>query len=798
MKRILEIFAWTTLAASAAASAQEPVVRIGVVIDGPWERNVEIERIIQRELTELMQGEFEFRFPDEARIVGDWSVDTVETSLARLLGDPEVHVVLAMGVIASDRATRLRDIPKPLIAPFIIDAAIQGTPREGRGSGVRNLSYLSSSITLRRDLEAFRQLRPFERLVLLHGPALNEIPGVRSRLEEVVSEFDIELTLVEIRGRADEALSRIPEDAEAVYVNALLQLLDGELEKLAEGLVARRLPSFSRLGRSEVERGLLMSLTEDVFDRRARRVALNVQRALLGEDPATFGVDFVMREELVINMATARRINVFPSFALETVAELIQEEPKDRGRRLNLLQVAAEAVLLNRDLAAFDRRVAAGAQNIPIAKSSLLPQLSLGVAGQAIDADRASATGIAQYLLAPSLTLTQLIYSDPAWANKTIQEDLQEALERDRDGLRLDIVQAATTTYLDVMRTLTSERIQKDNLALARSNLELSKVRESIGASGRAEVYRWEAQLAADQAGVIRAATNRNLAEIALNRLLHRPLEEPFAPEEVGVDDPTFMYVRAQFYPYISSRQYFRDTRNALTAIALEESPELMALDAAIRAERRGATAADRAFYIPDVFFQANIEQQFRAGAGGLGAFQALSELFPDVDLTAPNNTNWSLGVDFSLPLFTSGQRPAIRRQSIEGLSQLRFQREAIRERIEQRVRSALHETGASYAGIELARDSAEASERNLDLVTDAYSQGAVSIIDLLDAQNAAVRTREAAANAVYDFLIDLLEVERALGKFYFLASPVEIEVLFERVDRFFLDRGKMPPSRLR
>ena len=798
MKRILEIFAWTTLAASAAASAQEPVVRIGVVIDGPWERNVEIERIIQRELTELMQGEFEFRFPDEARIVGDWSVDTVETSLARLLGDPEVHVVLAMGVIASDRATRLRDIPKPLIAPFIIDAAIQGTPREGRGSGVRNLSYLSSSITLRRDLEAFRQLRPFERLVLLHGPALNEIPGVRSRLEEVVSEFDIELTLVEIRGRADEALSRIPEDAEAVYVNALLQLLDGELEKLAEGLVARRLPSFSRLGRSEVERGLLMSLTEDVFDRRARRVALNVQRALLGEDPATFGVDFVMREELVINMATARRINVFPSFALETVAELIQEEPKDRGRRLNLLQVAAEAVLLNRDLAAFDRRVAAGAQNIPIAKSSLLPQLSLGVAGQAIDADRASATGIAQYLLAPSLTLTQLIYSDPAWANKTIQEDLQEALERDRDGLRLDIVQAATTTYLDVMRTLTSERIQKDNLALTRSNLELSKVRESIGASGRAEVYRWEAQLAADQAGVIRAATNRNLAEIALNRLLHRPLEEPFAPEEVGVDDPTFMYVRAQFYPYISSRQYFRDTRNALTAIALEESPELMALDAAIRAERRGATAADRAFYIPDVFFQANIEQQFRAGAGGLGAFQALSELFPDVDLTAPNNTNWSLGVDFSLPLFTSGQRPAIRRQSIEGLSQLRFQREAIRERIEQRVRSALHETGASYAGIELARDSAEASERNLDLVTDAYSQGAVSIIDLLDAQNAAVRTREAAANAVYDFLIDLLEVERALGKFYFLASPVEIEVLFERVDRFFLDRGKMPPSRLR
>ena len=238
-------------------------------------------------------------------------------------------------------------------------------------------------------------------------------------------------------------------------------------------------------------------------------------------------------------MATARRINVFPSFALETVAELIQEEREERGRRLSVSQVAEEAEALNRDLTAADREVAAGAQNIPIAKSNLLPQLSLGVAGQAIDADRAVASGQAQYLLAPGLTLTQLIYSDPAWANKTIQEDVQQALEHDRDGLRLDIVQRATTTYLDVMRALTSERIQRDNLGLTRSNLELSKVREAIGASGRAEVYRWEAQLAADQAGVIRASANRNVAEIALNRFLHRPLEEPFAPEEVGVDDPT-------------------------------------------------------------------------------------------------------------------------------------------------------------------------------------------------------------------------------------------------------------------
>ncbi len=517
--------------------------------------------------------------------------DAVDLALERALADPAIDLVLAMGVIASDRAVRLHDIPKPVIAPFIIDAEIQGTPRDDRSSGVTNLNYLSSSITLRRDLEVFQRLRPFEKLVMLHGPALNDIPGVRERLREVVSDFDVELTLVEIRKRADEALPRIPPDAEAVYVNALVQLVEGELEKLATGLIERRLPSFSRLGRAEVERGLLMSLTEDVFDRRARRVALNVQRALLGEDPATFPVDFVMREELVINMSTARAINVFPSFALETVAQLIQDERPEEGRRLNLVLVADEALAANRDLVAFNAEVLAGAENIPIAKSRLLPQLDLVATGAVIDGDRAEATGQPEYLFGPGLTLTQLIYSDPAWANKAIQEDLQRALELDRDSFRLDIIQQSTTTYLDVMRALTSERIQKDNLSLTRSNLELARVRESIGASGRAEVYRWEAQLPADQGAVIRAAANRNLAEIELNRLLHRPLEEPFTTQEIGVEDRTFMYMRAQFYPYISSREYFGKTRDALVLIALEQSPEA---GRSTRPSRRSEEASNR------------------------------------------------------------------------------------------------------------------------------------------------------------------------------------------------------------
>jgi outer membrane protein TolC len=148
------------------------------------------------------------------------------------------------------------------------------------------------------------------------------------------------------------------------------------------------------------------------------------------------------------------------------------------------------------------------------------------------------------------------------------------------------------------------------------------------------------------------------------------------------------------------------------------------------------------------------------------------------------------------LPLFTSGRRPAVRNQNLEELSRLRFERASTAERIEQRIRSALHGAGASFAGIGLAEQAAGAAANNLQLVTDSYSRGAVSIIDLLDAQNASLVAGEAAENALYDFLIDLMEVERSVGRIYFLARPEEREALFDRADDFCRQRGAIPPKR--
>ena len=143
-------------------------------------------------------------------------------------------------------------------------------------------------------------------------------------------------------------------------------------------------------------------------------------------------------------------------------------------------------------------------------------------------------------------------------------------------------------------------------------------------------------------------------------------------------------------------------------------------------------------------------------------------------------------GILATLPLFSGGSRFAKTHRAEENLYRLRLQKQAVAERIEQRIRSALHRMGASFAAIRLSKQSADAAQKNLELVLDAYSRGVVSVLDLLDAQNAAVVSEQAAANSVYDFLVDLTEAERSVGQFFALVDKTEADAFFQRLDAQF------------
>ena len=110
--------------------------------------------------------------------------------------------------------------------------------------------------------------------------------------------------VIPVEPTVEPALAALPEDVQAVFVAPLLQLSPGEFNRLVSGLIERKLPSYSVVGTSEVKRGHLVGISQD-FDisRLARRLAINVQRILLGEDSCKFSVMFSRGERLTLNMA---------------------------------------------------------------------------------------------------------------------------------------------------------------------------------------------------------------------------------------------------------------------------------------------------------------------------------------------------------------------------------------------------------------------------------------------------------------------------------------------------------------
>lgn len=769
------------------SNGQLPVVDFGVVIDGPWERNEEIWTLFEKEILGLLRGEYDVRFPADKQITANWTAEGVRKAIDRLLADREVDFVLALGVIASNVVSRRDNIPKPVIAPFLIDAELQGlVPAKGT-SGIKNLNYVSFPSPIKTNIETFLSIVHFEKLVILtNQPIYDAIPVLENRLRSILKEIRLELLILPAGESIDEAFANLPADAEAVYVLPMTQFRPGEFDRLVAELIERKLPSFSHLGRSEVEQGIMASLQTNVFPKIVRRVGLNVQRILLGEEPGSIPVAFAPRTQLTINMATARAIGVSPSWAVLTEAELIEEERKEIERQLDLYSATREAIAVNLDLAAKERFVAAGSQNVNEAWSNLMPQVSLSGLGTVIDKDRAEASfgQQAERTLSGSATATQVIFSEPAWANISIQKNIQKTREQELEQLRLDIAQAAATAYLSVLKAKTFERIQKENLKRTRSNLEMSRVREVVGTAGPAEVYRWESEIANNRKTVIEANSQRNQAEIQLNTLLHRPAEEHFSTKEATLDDPALIGVQGRLFRYMGDPQSFKLLRIFMVEEGLRNSPELAALDAGFAAQERALRSATHRFWSPTVLFQGKVSQLFsEEGAGSDGGLDLPLGSF---SLPGADDTDWSLGLKVSFDLFKGGEKFAARAKAKEELKQLELERQALAEKTEQRVRSALHQAGASYAGINQSRLSAEAAHKSLEVVEDAYSRGVVSILDLLDAQNAALVAELGASNAVYDFLIDMMEVERAVGRFEFLLSPEERKSVIKRLEDYF------------
>ncbi|MGD9187183.1 MAG: TolC family protein [Desulfobacteraceae bacterium] len=761
------------------AASGKPVKRIAFVLDGPEISTKGYTRLFMEELRQLLSGDYTVQFPRNLVRQGDFSITGVNQALDSVLRESRADLIIALGVLASREACLRKHLPKPVIAAMILDHEHQQVPWAKGTSGKHNLTYIEMPDTFREDLQTFSKLIPFKELVMLGGRSLfTVIPDAENGRSVRVDYLEAGMSFLEAAGSVEQTLASIPSNADAVYLLPIPEMSIQNHARLLRGLALKRLPVFSLLGHTLVRQGALAGLNKaDWADRVARRTALNARKILAGQKAANLPVAISRQAHLMVNMQTARIIGIYPGFSVLTDATLINVEPDDETRELTLMGVMDEAVLVNLDLAATGRTNAAGEAIVSRARSRLYPQLNAQASGVLIDKDRAeSAAAPAQQTLTGSVNLTQVLWSDQTWANLSIEQMRQLRRTLEWEKTRLDVALNAANAYLSVLLAKTQQTILLANLRLSRSNLERAKMRQALGVSGPAEVYRLESQIAQERADVMQADTQRKVAEMELNRQLAYSLEQPFQLADVGLDDPVSLLLSPQIRPYAANALALDKLKQFLVIKGLRAAPELMQFDTDIAAVRRQLLSAKRAFYAPDVTLNADASHLFEERGAGADMETA----------GAPDDTDWSLSLNIRLPLWEGGGRFADTRGSRETLKSLRLQRRATARRLEQRIRNAVHQAVASYTSIELLKEATQASKKNFELVADAYARGTVTLIDLLDAQTTYRRTEQNAANANYQFLLDLMALERALGGFTFFADNAQRDAWISDLQAYF------------
>ena len=300
-----------------------------------------------------------------------------------------------------------------------------------------------------------------------------------------------------------------------------------------------------------------------------------------------------------------------------------------------------------------------------------------------------------------------------AGAGQTIA---QLDLERQRNGLRADVVQA----FHAALRAQTALELAQQSQALTERGLRVVQGRVTAGQSSPVEATRAQVQLAQAQAQVRRAASQRSVAYQALARLTGSPVA--------------------------------RFDRLLATDLSPGAAPAAEALLARVEqtAEWRLAAA------------------QVERGEASLGSEKA--QRIPD--LTVSLGSQYSredrervnvVGLSMPLPLFDRNQGNVL--VAARRADQARDLRNAVELRLRSETRSALSQWATAMQEVQAYnRTILPSAQQAVDTATRGFEMGKFAFLDVLDAQRTLIEARGLYLQALASATDARAQVERLYG----------------------------------
>ena len=745
-----------------AFQAAVPPLRIAVVTDGDAPIIERYVQVVREQLIDLDAGGHQVEFVRDPAWVGDWTLPGAQAALADALQREAIQQVMAIGLASTVAAAQWEgDLPIPVMGTFLPhELSPMPLPIDDQGNSTKaNFTYITMRKGLLQDLQALKTLaNPGAIHLAIEQTAVDILQLPNDNFRAFEAEIGLPLKLLPVRASAAETLQHhaTQEDSatiEAVMMLYLVSFPEQERERLINQLTAQRVATMSIGGREDVERGVLMGLAYQVFDRLASHTAMNAYLLARGMGTGELNVYMPRSDRLLINMSTVRSANINIPYVMRRDAEFIDNDTR-QSQPLSINQAIDIALENNYEILTREADLDVALQQAKVVRGNLLPQLSLNLSGQTIDP---TPNFTPERQIDWGAGLTQVLYDDAIWAQFRVANRQAEAAQFELEETRLDIIQATHNAFLTALATAATLGIRESDLSLTIENLDLARLRTQVGLAGPEELLRWESEEARRRAAVLQARSTFDQSISALNQVLAVPiaqrwtLSDPqladgqlgFLDDVLNIDD---LMGLAQFKAFAFA--YAQDNDPLLQAI--ERSVDAAGI--LVRQQRRG-------WLVPSVSLQAQYGDPIDY------EWDDTPEAFRDEE------DRWQVGIFAELKLIEGGAKFAELSRRRADQRSIRQQYALARDNVDRQLSDAFDAAAADFPNRELQNIAAERSAENLEVLQTKYSRGTATLTELLDAQNQSVQASLSSAQATYQYLGTIVNLQRRLTWFESVAD---------------------------
>jgi outer membrane protein len=300
-------------------------------------------------------------------------------------------------------------------------------------------------------------------------------------------------------------------------------------------------------------------------------------------------------------------------------------------------------------------------------------------------------------------------------------------IDRAKQDLALEVVKA----FLGLLWTEHARDLAAETQQQRKQHAEMARTRFHNGVATEVDVLRSEVSVANGAPELVRAENAIRQARALLNFYLVRPTD--FTTRAVGK---------------FEEKPWTPTDLNRLTERAINNRPELLRLRIN---ERSAATLHDLA----------RAESRMRLD---LTSSYGVTSRLPE-NLLNTLYTGWTVGVNFTLPIFDGFRRSGMVEQALASERTTRLERQRSEQQVRLSVQQGLDELTAAHETILSARANIGQAERVLLMTQNNYKYGAATTLDIVDAQTALSVARTNLLRGLFDHSVARAHLLWVLGE---------------------------------